>query len=354
MSVLYSNLKFLRFQEHLAAVKERRVVAPVHVRIKPTNRCNHNCWYCAYKVDNLALGEEMVESDAIPPEKMFDLVEEFITLGVKAITFSGGGEPLLYKPLPEVVERLAAGGIRVATLTNGANLKGRMADALARHATWVRISMDGWDDASYAKARGLKGDPFTQLLDNIAAFTARDTRCVLGVSFIVTEENHLHLPQVCALLKEAGANHVKLSGVVVANDGAGNNRYHADFSRQVQEQIRAAQTLNDHRFSLINHYHELEERFDKAYTFCPFLPFLTVIGADCQVYTCQDKAYRASGRLGSIRKRTFTDFWFSAENRQRLFGLNPAQECGHHCVAHGKNLAILDYLSIDPEHGWFV
>ncbi|MBF0214761.1 MAG: radical SAM protein [Magnetococcales bacterium] len=354
MSVLYSSLKFLRFQEHLAALRERRVVAPVHLRIKPTNHCNHNCWYCAYKVDNLALGEEMVEQDSIPEARMFSLVDECIAMGVKAITFSGGGEPLLYKPLPEVVERLARGGIRVATLTNGSNLKGRVAEALARHATWVRISMDGWDNASYAQARGLRGDPFTQLLENIRQFAARQSRCVLGVSFIVTQENHAHLPAVCALLKGAGANHVKLSGVVVANDGIGNNRYHADFHQQVAEQIRLAQTLNDDRFTIINHYHQLEERFDKSYTTCPFLQFLTVIGADCQVYTCQDKAYRASGRLGSIRDRSFGEFWFSEENRQRLYALNPAEVCGHHCVAHGKNLAILEYLAIDPDHGWFV
>ncbi|MBF0126776.1 MAG: radical SAM protein [Magnetococcales bacterium] len=354
MTLLYSALKFLRYREHLEAVRDQRILAPVHIRLKPTNHCNHNCWYCAYKVDNLHLGEEMVEGDAIPPEKMDEIVTDIIAMGVKAVTFSGGGEPLLYKPLPGVVERLVRGGVRVAALTNGSNLKGSVAEALARHATWVRISMDGWDDASYARARGLRGAPFTRLIDNIESFTALGSRCVLGVSFIVTAENVAHLHGVCALLKGAGVNHVKLSGVVVANDGAGNNAYHAHLQQQVAEQLRAAQSLNDARFSVINHYHELEERFDKGYATCPFLQFLTVIGADCGVYTCQDKAYRSSGLLGSIRGRSLRDFWFSEENRRRIFSLNPATECRHHCVAHNKNLAIHDVLRIDPDHGAFV
>lgn len=354
MSILYSSLKFLRFADHLDAYRNRQVLAPVHIRIKPTNHCNHDCWYCAYKVGNLKLGEDMVEADSIPTEKMAEIVEDIVAMGVKAVTFSGGGEPLLYKTLPEHIARLSDGGVRVATLTNGSNLKGRMADAFAEHGTWVRISIDGWDDASYNKARGLRGDAFSQLIRNMRDFSKRKSKCVLGVSFIVTPENYPHLQEACATFKEAGANHVKLSGVVVANEGSQNNKYHADILQNVTAEINQAQRLNGDGFSIINHYHELEERFDKSYTTCPFLQFLTVIGADCSVYSCQDKAYTKSGMLGSCKEQSFRQFWFSEENRKRIFSINPAKECGHHCVSHGKNLAIEDFINIDPDHGQFV
>ena len=355
MARLYSSMKFLRFTDRLEAVRERRVLAPVHIRIKPTNRCNHDCWYCAYRVGNLQLGEDMREEDSIPEAKMFEIVDDIVAMGVKAVTFSGGGEPLLYKPLPEVVERLAAGGVKVASLSNGANLKGRMAEVFAAHGTWLRVSVDGWDDESYCKARGAKGDAFTRLLDNLSDFSARGSACVLGISFIIGQDNHSHVLEVCRTFKACGVNHVKLSGAVVANDLAANNRYHREFMKAVSAQISQAQAeLNDERFTVIDHYHELEERFEKPYHICPFLQFLTVIGADQTVYTCQDKAYTQTGTLGSIKDRSFKDFWFSEENRERIFRLDPARDCGHHCVTHAKNEAIMEYLSIDPEHGMFV
>lgn len=354
MSQLYSNLKFLRYADHIAALHDQRVVAPVHIRIKPMNHCNHDCWYCAYRVSNLQLGEDIDYKDTIPKAKMFEIVEDVIAMGVKAVTFSGGGEPLLYKPLPEVVKRLAEGGVRVATLTNGSNLKGRVADAFAEYGTWVRVSTDAWDDASFAKSRGIKEGEFTQLLENLSRFSARGSKCVLGVSFIVDETNCTHLYDACLLLKNAGVNHVKFSGVVVSNSGEQNNVYHARIRDVVTEQIERARTLADDKFSVINHYHDLDDRFEKAYTTCPYLMFLTVIGADCKVYTCQDKAFTVSGTLGSIAERSFRDFWFSEENRRRIFELNPSKECTHHCVSHGKNLAIADLLSIDPDHGAFV
>ncbi len=354
MATLYSNLKFLHYTDRLDALREHRMAAPVHIRIKPINHCNHDCWYCAYRVENLQLGEDIDYKDKIPEAKMFEIVEDVVEMGVKAVTFSGGGEPLLYKPLPEVVRRLAAGGVRVATLTNGANLKGRMADAFAEHGTWVRVSTDAWDDASFAKSRRIKEGEFTALLRNMADFSARGSRCVLGVSFIIDETNCDHLYEACVQFKQAGVNHVKLSGVVVSNSGFENNAYHARIRARVEPQIALARGLADDRFAVIDHYHELEERFEKHYRSCPYLMYLTVIGADSVVYTCQDKAFTVAGTLGSIKERRFKDFWFSEENRQRVYGLDPSLVCNHHCVTHAKNLAIHDVLSIDPEHGTFV
>ncbi|MBF0560647.1 MAG: radical SAM protein [Alphaproteobacteria bacterium] len=354
MARLYSTLKYLSFADHLQALRERRVVAPVHIRIKPINRCNHNCWYCAYRVDNLKLGEDMQESDVLPPEKMFEIVGDVIAMGVKAVTFTGGGEPTLYKPLPEVVDRLAAGGVRVGMLTNGSNLQKAVAESFVRNGTWVRISMDAWDDESYVASRGARLGDFTKMLNNIRAFTASGTRCVLGVSYIVGKNNYMHLAEMAELLRDAGVDHVKFSGVVVSNDVEGNNSYHAEIKERVAEQIERARLFQSERFTVLNHYHDLEDRFEKNYTFCPFLQFLTIIGADQVVYTCQDKAFTSSGTLGSIRDISFKEFWFSDANRKRLYEFNPSIECHHHCVTHAKNLSILEYLSLDQDHAVFV
>lgn len=354
MPVLYSHLKYFRFTDRLETLAQGGVVAPVHVRIKPINHCNHDCWYCAYRADGLTLGEGMNVADAIAPAKMDEIIGDLIGMGVKAVTFSGGGEPLLYKPLPDAIERLATGGVRVGALSNGSNLQGRVAEAFARHATWLRISVDAWDDASYVAARKVRHGDFTRLLDNIGAFAARGSRCTLGISFIVGHDNASHIAEAAALFKAAGVDHMKVTGVVVGDDATANNRYHAAIKAEVARQIEQARTLADESFTILDHYHELETLFDKTYTSCPSLRFLTVIGADGMVYACQDKAYIAGGALGSIKDRSFREFWFSEENRRRLHGIDPSVECRHHCIAHFKNLMLLEYASIDPDHGCFV
>src|SRR5207249_340862 len=119
-------------------------------------------------------------------------------------------------------------------------------------------------------------------------------------------------------------------------------------------QLEKAKGLEGDGFKIVDHYHQLEERFDKPYTSCPYLQFLTVIGADCNVYTCQDKAYMDDGLLGSIKDRSFKDFWFSDENARRMREIDPSAQCRHHCVSHAKNLLLTEYLSLDREHLGFV
>ncbi len=353
MGQLYSSAKVLWFPDRLAALRRGAPVAPVHVRIKPTNVCNHSCYFCAYRSSNLSLGQEMKVRDRIPRAKMMEIIDDLVAMGVRAVTFSGGGEPLIYPHIAEAVRRLDRGGIKVATLTNGSRLLGKVADAFAECATWVRVSIDGWDGESYARYRDVKRSEFDKVLGNLEAFARRDTDCVLGASLIVDRDNAARIHGLCRRLKACGVRHVKIAPCIVSNDGRESNAYHAAITPMVRDQIAAAAELADEGFEIVDHYHGLAERFDKPYDWCPFLHYLTVIGADCTVYTCQDKAYTRGGVLGRLEGRRFGEFWFSPETQRALRRLDPRSECRHHCVAEAKNRLLIDYLSIDPAHAAF-
>ncbi|MGB8266476.1 MAG: radical SAM protein [Candidatus Velthaea sp.] len=351
---VYSALKLFAYPDHLDARSGGAVRAPVHVRIKPINACNHRCWFCAYRRDDLQLGSDMDLKDRIPAAKMDEIVDDLIAMGVRAVTFSGGGEPLLYPGIAGVVERLAQGGIAIGCLTNGAYLTGEVADAFARYGTWIRVSTDAWDGPSLARSRDVKLDEFDRIAENMRRFAHRSA-CSLGVNFIINRDNAAHILEFCAFAKALGVEHVKLSACVVANDGAENNAYHETFAVEVREQIeRAKAELQDDGFRIVDHYHGSELRFDKPYASCPMLEYLTVIGADCTVYTCQDKAYTPLGTLGSIRERSLREFWFSDENAKRLAELDPSRDCRHHCVSHAKNLLLHEYRELDAGHISFV
>lgn len=353
MGQLYSSAKVLWFPDRLAALKQGEPVAPVHVRIKPTNVCNHGCYFCAYRSSKLSLGEDMNVRDRIPRAKMMEIVDDLVEMGVQAVTFSGGGEPLIYPHIAEAVRRLARGGVQVATLTNGSRLMGKVADAFAECATWVRVSIDGWDGESYARYRSVKQTEFDKVLRNLTAFASRDTDCVLGASLIVDRDNATRILELCRRLKECGVRHVKIAPCIVSNDGRENNAYHAAIAPEVRDQLAAATELEDQGFGIVDHYHDLAERFDKSYDWCPFLHYLTVIGADCTVYTCQDKAYTKGGILGHLDEQGFREFWFSPRTQRALRRLDPRTDCRHHCVAEAKNQLLFDYLGIDPAHAAF-
>jgi Fe-coproporphyrin III synthase len=352
--IIYSKLKVFGFPDRLADIAAGRIPPPVHVRIKPTNVCNHGCWFCAYRSDAVSLGGDMVVRDRIPRDRMREIVDDLIEMGVEAVTFSGGGEPLIYPYIVETVERLAAGGIKIGALTNGSMLRGKVADAFARHATWLRISIDGWDGRSYARSRQVSEDEFDNVLGNLTAFAARKAPCSLGASVIVDAGNARHLFHICRQLKDAGVQHVKLAPCIVRDSGHENDTYHARIADIVHEQIDLIRRIEERHFRVSDHYHALGDRFDRSDRRCPMAHLLTIIGADLGVYACQDKAYTPTGRLGSIADRRFRDFWFSPENARALQGIDPSVTCRHHCVASAKNELINEFMSLAAGHAAFV
>jgi MoaA/NifB/PqqE/SkfB family radical SAM enzyme len=356
MGNLYTKLKVFHYQAKVDSLPRAvdAIKAPIHIRIKPTNICNHRCWYCAYTAEGLQLGKDMVAKDTIPLPKMMEIVSDVAEMGVNAVTFSGGGEPFCYPYLVPALKELVRQKVKIASLTNGSFLLGEAAELFAKHGAWVRVSMDGWDDESYKKYRGVKGEEFTKIINNIRAFTAMKTQCQLGVSIILDKDNYAHFYELASLLKSIGVDSVKVSPCIVANTSDENNRYHEPFFIAAEKIIRkSVEDLADDSFEFYNAYHRQEISFEKRYRWCPYLQILPVIGADLNVYSCQDKTYNFDcGLIGSIKDVRFQDFWFS--DKSKFFKIDPSRDCAHHCVADAKNRLVHEYLEADPKHLGFV
>src|SRR3989339_90697 len=352
MNNLYTFMKVFHFKDKIDSLPEfvDSILAPIHIRIKPTNVCNHNCWYCAYKADNLHLGKDMQKNSFIPREKMFEIIDDLVEIGVKAVSFSGGGEPFCYPYLLDAVKRLSKSFIKFASLTNGSKLEGEIAEMFSQYGTWLRISIDGWDDDSYSAYRGVSKNEFNKVIKNMENFKKLGGDCYLGVSLIVDNKNYPYVYELLVKFKDIGVDSVKVSACIVSEDVLENNRYHKPFFDKVKEQIyKAKKDFKEQKFEIFDAYHELSEKFQKDYNWCPYLQTLPVIGADLNIYPCQDKAYDLeTGLIGSIKDRRFKDFWFS--DKDKFFKINPMKHCNHHCVANMKNKLILDYLNTDEKH----
>ena len=361
MSRLYTQSKVFHFEDKLRALREDRVTPPVHIRLKPENRCNHDCWWCCYRTSSLLMNEKMDEADRIPREKMREIADDIVAMAVRAVTFSGGGEPLIYPWFVETVQRLVEGGVKIAVLTNGSALSGETARLLAERASWVRVSMDGMEGPSYERSRRAPAREADRICANIEAFAGLSGRqCVLGVNYVVTRENHGDTVPFLRRMKALGADHVKVCEAVVGVTFEENRAYVADFIGPLRDAVgEAKEALDDESFRVVDKLidpddENLARSYQKDYRRCVFAECLTVIAADLNVYTCQDKAYTEAGLLGSLEETSFGDLWASKQNRARLRAVDPSRHCHHHCVAHDKNLLLLDYLEARPDHLDFI
>ncbi|MFP3153774.1 radical SAM protein [Lachnospiraceae bacterium ZAX-1] len=351
----YSNLKIFDHADVIRALKEEKRVAPVYVRIKPTNYCNHKCSYCSYADKDLVnwINEEKKKKQ-IPWENMQAILEDMQSMGVKAITFSGGGEPLLYPHIEESLQRVLDAGIDLSIITNGHLLKGQKADLLAK-SKWVRVSMDAANAETYAKIRQLPLQAFDEVCDNIRAFAKiKEGSCELGVNFVVTHENAEQIYDMAKLLKGLGVNHVKYTARVMENLF----EYHEPIRENVIAQIYAGEKeFNGDGFSVINKY---ESDFDaplinkRLYKKCYMNDITAVIGADENVYFCHDKAYSEAGKVGDLSLTSFKELWFLDEVVKRYKNFDAEEECCHHCVYDDRNELLGAFFGMDRNHINFI
>jgi len=88
---------------------------------------------------------------------MKSYIEQLKDYGVKAVTFSGGGEPLMNRDTETAIVHARAIGLDVGLITNGQYMApGGLADVIVGHCTWVRVSLS----ATTPKApKGSEGQP---------------------------------------------------------------------------------------------------------------------------------------------------------------------------------------------------
>jgi cyclic pyranopterin phosphate synthase len=143
------------------------------LRISVTDRCNFRCTYCMPKE---IFGKDFAflpRDQVLTFEEIERVALVFVSLGVEKLRITGG-EPLVRRDLPHLIEMLAAfrrpngGEIDLTLTTNGSALRALarpLADAGLRRVT---VSLDSLDDAIFGAMNGIEF-PVERVLDGIDA-----------------------------------------------------------------------------------------------------------------------------------------------------------------------------------------
>jgi MoaA/NifB/PqqE/SkfB family radical SAM enzyme len=124
---------------------------PLRLDISPTDKCNLKCRACWQR------GFEHVDSSyELPDEKILDVVRQAIGMGVTEFEITGGGEPLMRKPLVIEIMRLVKAAGRYGNITTNGMLFSEEDIETIVGICWDRItfSLDGPDAETNDYLRG--------------------------------------------------------------------------------------------------------------------------------------------------------------------------------------------------------
>ena len=198
------------------------------VEINPTDACNHACGWC--------FTSKHRNTQILPTWKLRHYLDNFTSHGGRSIHFSGGGEPLLYKPLVEasadfdglsVLEYGLNCGLAVGVITNGVYLTKLEAHLGVRvtELAFVRVSLDATTSEEYKRAHESRAGDFASVVESIRSLLLLRGPAVtpaIGISFIVDAVHGINatpkaLMQIAKLSTSMGVDFVQIKHVHTAD-----------------------------------------------------------------------------------------------------------------------------------------
>jgi len=306
----YSQLKPLWHLDRLDTLRNGHIPHPVHVQLILSDLCNQDCHFCAYRM-SAGLSHELFKTEKthnpnrkIDTLKASEIIDDCAHIGVKAIQFTGGGEPTVHPAHPDLIRLAQSHGMKTALVTNGVRL-----DPLSttiNNLDWIRISIDAGTAKTYAHIRRVTTGHWEKVWNNIDGlhhFTG-----TLGVGFVVTPENYKEI-ELCAMrCKDFGVSNMRL-GAVFSAEGI---HYYGEEIERICNFIAYVKSIHDDdSFEIIDLFGrrlgDLEHGAPEE-EFCGYQYFTMYIGADLNVYRCCNTAYTRKGLVGSLRNTRLRDF----------------------------------------------
>lgn len=329
--------------------------APVNVEIDLSNRCSHGCSWCHFaythtkgplankreKPDGAILGGDLMKFDAA-----LETLIQLKKVGVKSITWTGGGEPTLHPNFFELVSFTAGIELDQGLYTHGGHISFELAELLKRRLTFVYISLDECTAEDFAASKGV--NRFANVLAGINHLVAAEGSATIGVGFLLHRGNYNKVDDMVALGESLGVDYVQFRPII---------NYEQSAPSQLVEDVQwingAINNLRKHAGNpkVVTDTWRFEMYRDwtgHSYATCNWSAMQTVITPNGKLWRCTNKREHPDALLGDLTQESFADLW------KRSGGPCQVNDgCRVMCRGHISNLT-LDAVLTEPHHPNFI
>jgi SynChlorMet cassette radical SAM/SPASM protein ScmF len=272
-----------------------------------TDKCNLACQHCWVTP---TVTDELVEGD-IGVEEYKGFIEQAVPLGLSGVKITGG-EPLLWKGLPELLEFLRSKGLGVSIETNGTLIDEGFADLFRSMNVDVGISIDAADPEIHDRFRGRKG-AFEKALKGLKLLVNNGLEPL--VIMALYKENMAQIEPLLKLCSDIGVKRFKINPVNELGRGKNLARKGLLLSRdELVDLLEKSEGEWQERYgmSVLFTYpcsvKPISFLIKGGVPICPFKNLLSVL-ADGSITFCGFGYSEPRWIMGNIRDRDLGDLW---------------------------------------------
>lgn len=285
-------------------------IGPVLVEVSPTNKCNEHCSYCFYK--------NMHDSTSIKREALWSALWDLKQLGVKAINWTGGGEPTLYEHFSSTVKFAHDLGLKQGLFTNGTRPVKN-----PEFFDWIRVSV--CDNRLHC--------------EHIREWAQKTT---VGVCMTVTKQNVQKVKRLRELAEIFGAHYFQVRPALQPPGKPQLVFNQEKLFERVQKNAKIPVYLSPYKWNEYLKPHKYAKCY--GFHFCPF------IDSNGDIVACAYHLKQENYVFGNIEKQPFAEVW---KNRPDFV---PVKNCQNCCKNHeiNKLLYFLKFGDKELKHQEFI
>jgi cyclic pyranopterin phosphate synthase len=333
----FSGDKILGHSERIKEFFGKGDSKPITVEFDMTNLCNHNCPFC------FGYFKRQEHKNSLTKEEAFDYLRQLKQAGALAITFTGGGDPLVNKNTIDAMEYAKHLGMDIALITNGLALEKEISERALKICTWIRVSVDAENAETYSKTHGMGIKAWEKMLDNVKKLVEIKKKnkynCTIGVGYLTTDEtsDKDKMLAFVKLFKKIGVDYSQFRPVMPRWDEEKN--VSPDLSSDIIEEC-VKESTKDYDVLYSKPKYDLMDKPKsewRPYGICLGVNFTIVISADKKVYVCCLHRGIEKYCLGDLSKESFAEIW---EKRQKTFDKINFKDCPYFCRNNPFNIIL--------------
>ncbi len=318
-------------------------VSPITAEFVPTLECNYACPKCTYTNWKNRTAEEK-GLRFMDVTLMRYLLDRLKSAGIKAVIWTGGGEPTLHPNLLKGMRYAKSLGLRNGLFTNGSLLTTDMIEELLYNIApnFIRISLNAPSAETHRRVHCYRdsGNLFSRILETLEYIArnkmARETATAIGIGVLVRPGNIETLQEFGPLIQQLLSPNGRQSGILdhivfrpEVNYG-GREKHQldpqsSDRARTIfRGSIRPA-LAGIHGFSP----YFIDERFDDLLVpqqaqapFCLAHPWRVSVAYDGKLYLCAEQNGNPDFCIGDLNTQDFRDIWYGKRRKAVIANLN--------------------------------
>jgi len=274
---------------------------PIFMEVNLTDICNLKCEWC---ISNNRLDKDD-PNGSLNFEKLKTFIKDFSDNGGKALTWSGGGEPTLYKYFKEITEYALSCGLELGLMTHG-GFNTNLVSLIGNSFKWIRMSLDTLDGKKYKQWKGL--DLTNRIRENIDLLNSYKTK--VGINVNVNYDMPVSDIKDVIDYCYSKVSYIQFRPILP--------RYFRNETIKINNDVWEflKKYKNDSKINLsFDKFYDLKN--DQAFPFksCEGHFFSPILDANGDIKICMYHPNRKEFSFGNINDNTFLDIWNSDKRK---------------------------------------